>query len=228
METKDAMSYLAYFKSQILICFVFLLLITSVGCGTTSATTGVRNRSGNINAKYKDPGALSNTRTTEIESFDIKGACSKMVRGILQNPLIAGQQRPPHVVMDAKYFRNQTASRFNMNLLVDQFRADLINAASGRIIFVSREAAGMIEEERDLRDIGETGSGATPPAGTALGADYRLQGKLTDQPIVDEITGKRDRYTQILFELVDIQTGQIVFSDYYDFKKEVLVPLAYR
>ncbi len=226
-RTKPSQRTQRYFERA---CSVFLVLLVFVvsGCGTTSATTGVRHRSGNINPKYKDPGAISNTTTTEIESFDIKGACSKMVGKILQNPLIAGQARPPHVVIDARYFRNQTASRFNMNLLVDQFRADLINAANGRIIFVSREAAAMIEEERDLREIGEVGRGVTPPASVALGADYRLHGRLTDHSIVDEVSGKRDRYTQILFELVDIQTGQIVFSDYYDLKKEVLVPVVYR
>lgn len=206
---------------------VLMIVPLLAGCGTTGAMTGALNKGGKINSKYKDPSAISKTQTTEVESFDIKGACSKMVGKILQNPLIAGQQRPPHVVIDAKYFHNQSASRFNMNMLIDQFRADLINAANGRIIFVSREAAGLMEEERDLKDAGEVGKGATPDADKALGADYRLQGKLTDKPITDVAAGKLVRYTQFLFELVDVKTGQIVFSDYYDFKKEVFVPGVY-
>jgi hypothetical protein len=142
-----------------------------------------------------------------------------MVSKMLANPLLANATRPPHVILDAKYFRNQSSSRLNTNMLVDELRTELFNAARGRIIFVGREYAGMVEHERRLKREGVTGTGTTRSSARTLGADYRLGGRITD--LSNSNAAQLQKYTLIVFEMVDLETGQLVFSDKYAFKKAV-------
>jgi len=149
-----------------------------------------------------------------------------MVKKMLANQLLAGQDRPPHVIVDASQIKNQTLERFNTNILADQLRSALLNAAQGRLIFVNREAFDRIDKERQLKSDGIVGQGTTPAAKRQLGADYQLFARLTDLEQRDG--GRVERYTQFNFEMVDLETGQTIFSDMYNFKKRQSIPVVYR
>ncbi len=204
---------------------LLVLLVLLSGCAT-SVTTGVSQSASRSSGKYRPPDEPSNIRSVAIESYDIESACRKMVGKMLANPLLNRSGQPVHVIVDAEYFSVQTASRLNKNLLIDQLRSELLNAAAGRIVFVGREYAGMVEHERDLKRTGAVGPATTPGAATTLGAGYRLGGRITDLTNVGG--GVTERYTQMAFEMVDLETGQIVFSDTHRFKKSQALGTLYR
>lgn len=208
------------------LALVMFVALAVSGCATTSGTTMVDNRPGSSGGKYVDSEAQSNLKTVGIESSDLKGACAKMVGEMLANPLLTRSDRPPHVIVDAAYFSIQTATRINKNIFVDQLRSTLVNAANGRMIFVAREASGMVMEERELEEDGITGQGTTPGSARVLGADYRMQGRITDH--TEYGGGTTERYTVILVEMIDLKTSQLVFSGTYDFKKRQQAGKAYR
>lgn len=199
------------------------------GCATTGSGTGTKRDSkgtsvgtavddrGRVDGKYMDSGAQSNLNTIGIESSDLISACSEMVGKMLANPQLGGQQKPPHIIIDAKYFRLQSASRLNVNMLADALRAELLNAANGRLIFIARQDALVVEEEKELTQAGIIDTGTTPTSSRQLGADYRLTGNITDLTQGD--SARLERFTQFNFEVVDTKTGQLIFSDVYKFKK---------
>jgi hypothetical protein len=64
--------------------------------------------------------------------------------------------------VDGEFFHNESAQAINKNLITDRLRIGLNRAARGRMVFVGRHYAGMVQQERDLKrqgvvDVGTTG-----------------------------------------------------------------------
>lgn len=57
-----------------------------------------------------------------IEGNDIVNMTDRMVRDMLSSPLLAGQANPPQVIIDSKYFRNESSQRINKNAITDRLR----------------------------------------------------------------------------------------------------------
>ena len=74
-------------------------------------------------------------------------------------PAIAAAVPQRRVIIDAEYFRNESAQRINTNIIVDNLRVNLQRAAAGRIRFVSRESMDMVADERDMKRDGVTDPG---------------------------------------------------------------------
>ena len=152
----------------------------------------------------------------------------KMMRDMLANPTLAGRGTPPRVVLDSRYFRNESRSRLNVNLITDLLRTNLTRAANGRMIFLGREYAAMIENERALEQEGVVSNGTQGPTRQTLGWDYRMGGRISSLDSVDVRTGLTSRYHQITFEMVERGTGVIVWNGTYQFKKTAQDDIRYR
>ncbi|MCP4639214.1 MAG: hypothetical protein GY851_02205 [bacterium] len=171
--------------------------------------------------KYMDHKRTSTIRTTNLESNDLAAAATSMVGKMLANPTINSGQGIRQVIVDSKYFTVRTTGRLDKDMLIDALRSELVKAANGRIRFIAREAAAMHEEERDLREEGTVGPGTTKSSAYQLGADYRLYGRITELAVND---GTRvEKFIQLLFEMIDVQTTEIVFSDTHKVKKQLVL-----
>lgn len=210
-------------KKTIILALAGLLL---VGCSTTY-TTRVDKRGGRPTA-YEDTASPGRVVGTGIEAQDIVSATDQMMRDMLANAVVVGRGGIPRVVIDAKYFRNESSQIINKNLLTDRLRIELMRAANGRITFLAREAAGMTEEERALEQEGVVTGGTQGQTKSALGYDYRLGGRIASLDAVDARTGRKSRYFQITFELVERGTGAIVWSGAYEFQKTAQDDILYR
>ena len=132
------------------------------------------------------------------------------------------------VVVDSQYFRNESSQIINKNLLTDRLRTELMRAANGRMTFIARHAADMTEDERVLEQEGVVTGGSQGKTKAALGYDYRLGGRIASLDAVDARTGRKSRYFQITFELVERGSSAIVWSGAYEFKKSVQDDILYR
>jgi len=202
--------------------------MTGLGCKTRVANVGtaVDNSPTPSATVYRPVEQESGAGTADIESNDVVNCAEYLVGKMLQNPLLVSAQQPRVVILDAKYFTIDTTQRLDKDLLINRLRTELINAANGRIRFAGRQNLNMVEEEKELKAEGVVGGGTTPGSATALGADYRLTGSVRE--IATNVGGRVDKYTLMTFEMIDLATSEIVFSDQWEFKKVQSRPSAYR
>lgn len=191
------------------------------GCQTVENTAGTPTT-------YVDPGTLGPVKGVGIESQDIIGMTDQIMRDMLTEPRLANAATAPSVIIDAEYFVNESSSRINRNTITDRLRVGLQRAAQGRLQFVGRHYANMVQAERNLKRQGVTDKGSLPTAQAQKGGDYRLGGRITSLDARDTKTGMTQRYTQIIFEMADLESGEIVWSGIYEFSKAATDDVIYR
>lgn len=180
-------------------------------------------------AQELDPSQRGPISGIGIESQDIISMTDRMVRDMLSNPQLAGRQVAPRVIVDDQYFTNESAQRLNKRIITDRLRVNLNRAANGRMSFVGREYAAMIAQERELKREGVTDVGTTGLTRAQAGVDFRLTGRITseDQAAQDG-SGRVQRFNQITFEMIDLESGVIVWSNIYDFSRVAADSVVYR
>lgn len=193
---------------------IVMMLAASLG-----ACTGVNNASGTATT-YSDPGtAPPPPQGLGIQSQDIVSMTDEMMRDMLAEPRISRQTKAPRVIVDSEFFYDETRegagghARLNKNTITDRLRVSLGRAAHGRMVFVGRHHAGMVEQERKLKSEKVTDQGTRGRTEATLGADFRLGGRITS------LEGRAARYTQIVFEMIDLETSEVVWSGMYEFNK---------
>jgi len=196
------------------------LILLCTAC--TTLTTRVENEPGR-ETHYEDPDTPGKVKVVDIESQDIISLTDKMMRDILANPFWVTKVSPgekmlsPRIIVDKECFKNQGASDLNLNMITDRLRVELTRAAKGRMVFLARHLAIMVEKERVLKDQGIVTQDDSSKKSLPLGADYRLCGNITT---LDKISGdKMSRFTQITMEFVNLTTGVISWSGIYSFRK---------
>ena len=119
----------------------------------------------------------------------IYGMADRMMRDMLASPELAGRSKAPQVIVDAQYFRNESSQHLNPNAITDRLRVGLNRASQGRMSFISRESADMVEQERKLKQDGIVDVATTGFTGAQAGADFRLRGRITSLDSRDPPTG---------------------------------------
>ena len=177
---------------------------------------------------YVDPGSSGPVRGVGIESQDIISMTDQMMRDMLTEPRLASAATPPHIIIDSEYFQNESSSRLNKNSITDRLRVSLNRSAQGRMQFVGRHYADMVAKERELKRQGVVDKATVPGARAQKGGDYRLGGRITSLDSRDPRTGMIQRYNQIVFEMVDLETAEIIWSGIYEFAKSAQDDIIYR
>jgi PBP1b-binding outer membrane lipoprotein LpoB len=214
-------------RFQALSRLVVVLGTTVVTVSCTTVTTPVINAPGAATT-YQDPGTRGAVSGIGIESQDIVSMTDRMMRDILTNSTLTSRPTPPRVIIDAEYFTNESSSRLNKNSITDRLRVSLNRASQGRLVFVGRQFADMVARERDIKRQGVVDTGTQPLAKAQLGGDYRMGGRITSLDSRSPATGQMSRYNQITFEMIDLETGQIVWSGIYEFLKTAQDDVIYR
>jgi penicillin-binding protein activator len=175
-----------------------------------------------------DPGTRGPVAGVGIEGQDIVSMTDRMVRDMLASPALVGAQRPPQVIVDGEFFENESAQRLNKNAITDRLRVGLNRYSAGRMVFVGRHYAGMVAQERDLKRQGVVDQATTGLTKAQAGADYRLGGRITSIDSRNPANGMVQRYNQIVFEMVDLERGTIVWSGIYEFARAAQDDIVYR
>jgi hypothetical protein len=208
--------------------YVCLLLgIAVLGLSGCSYTTRVNNAPGRATV-YEDTTTVGAVAGIGLESQDVTSMTDQMVRDMLANRILAGRQLAPRVIIDAEYFHNEGSTRINKNMITDRLRIDLNRSANGRMVFVGRHFSDMVAKERELKRDGMVSQGTIGNAKAQAGADFRMGGRITTQDSIRASTGMASRYHLITFEMVDLETGIIVWSGMYEFKKSAQEDVVYR
>ncbi|MDA7817195.1 penicillin-binding protein activator LpoB [Sulfurimonas sp.] len=196
------------------------------GCVGLNKTT-VDNTPGRTSI-YQDINSVDQYSGVGVESQDISSMTDKMVRDLMSMQHIVAKSTAPRIIIDEQYFKNQSSSRINKALITERLMVNLNRASRGRLIFLERGAMEMIEAERAMKRSGHLSEGSLGSTNKIYGADYRLTGKIMSLDAINQKSGGNSRYHQISFKLVDLETGAIVWSNMYEFKKAAQTDVIYR
>lgn len=196
------------------------------GCATSTRT--IDNSAGRATI-YEDVSSSSTSvQGIGVESQDIVSMTDQMMRDMLQNPTLMNGSVAPRVIIDSQYMVNESTSRINKNMLTDRLRINLNRASNGRLVFVGRHYSDMVSKERELKRDGMVDAGTIRSTQATAGADFRLGGRITSLDALDTQTQTKSRYHQVIFEMVDLELGTIVWSGIYEFKKTAQDDIIYR
>jgi hypothetical protein len=192
---------------------------------------GCQSKSDNVSGMRVielDPGTRGPVAGVGIEGQDIVSMTDRMIRDMLASPTLAAAQRPPQVIVDGEFFENESAQRLNKNAITDRLRVGLNRYSAGRMVFVGRHYAGMVAQERDLKRQGVVDQATTGLTKAQAGADYRLGGRITSIDSRNPTNGMIQRYNQIVFEMVDLERGTLVWTGMYEFARAAQDDIVYR
>ena len=201
-------------------------MVASLLVLTACQSNNIDNSAGRATV-YESVGSPGKVQGVGMESQDIVSMTDEMMRDMLINPQLINRATAPRIIIDSQYFENQSTSRINKNMLTDRLRIGLNRAANGRLLFVGREFADMIEKERQLKREGVVDGGTIRQTRATAGADFRLVGRIMSQDKMSADQTK-SRYHQVTFELIDLELGTYVWSGLYEFQKTAQDDVVYR
>ncbi|HNX52684.1 MAG TPA: penicillin-binding protein activator LpoB [Pontiellaceae bacterium] len=162
--------------------------------------------------------------TTKLEPQDIRRTVEKMVESLLVAPGVkefVSNRRP---VLDVEPMQNRTTQHVDMVSLTESVRMQLLR--SGMFRFVDRSSTGTaaidvarIHQENQL---GLVDSTKAVKAGQQTALDMYLTGTLSE---IKNVTGRTtDQYYKFSMILKDLKTGEIVWADEQEIRKESTRP----
>jgi len=200
------------------------LVSTLAGCQTNPP---LQNATG-VSSMEVDPSRKGPVSGVGVEGQDIVAMTDQMMRDMLAEQIFASTGKRPRVIIDSAYFVNESSQAINRNIITQRLMVNLNRAARDRMQFVNRQNTAMVEQERQLKRSGTTDVGTTGLTRAQLGADYRLSGKINSLDSRNVKTGMVQRYTQISFEMTDLETGEIVWTGIYEFSRAAADDVIYR
>ena len=163
--------------------------------------------------------------TSRIEPQDIRRTVEKMVESLLVAPGVkeaVGGRRP---VLDIEPMQNRTAQHIDMISLTESVRMQLLR--SGMFRFVDRSSTGTaavdVERMNQENQLGLVDSSKAVKAGQQTALDMYLTGTLSE---IKNVEGRTtDQYYKFSMILKDLKSGEIVWADEQEIRKESTKPV---
>jgi hypothetical protein len=204
-----------------------LVLVALCGSLAGCVTSGVNNSAG-VATRSSDPSIVGPVSGVGIEGQDYVSMTDQMIRDMLGNQTLAGRAKAPRIVIDSQYFKVGGSQAINRDLITERLRVNLNRASQGRLSFIDRTHLDAIEKERDLKRQGLTDVGTVGLSKAVAGSDFLLRGAISTADSRSPRTGLMQRYNQISFEMVDVESSEIVWSGLYEFARVAADDVVYR
>ncbi len=163
--------------------------------------------------------------TTKIEPQDVRRTVEKMVESLLVAPGVKEFVSDRRPVLDIEPMKNRSSQHMDMLSLTESVRMQLLR--SGMFRFVDRSSVGTAAIDID-RITQETQLGLVDPskavrAGQQTALDMYLTGTLSE---IRNVSGRTtDQYYKFSMILKDLRTGEIVWADEQEIRKESTRPV---
>jgi uncharacterized protein (TIGR02722 family) len=174
--------------------------------------------------KVKEVPLDRSAATTRIEPQDIRRTVEKMVESLLVAPGVkefVSNRRP---VLDVEPMKNRTTQHIDMLSLTESVRNQLLR--SGMFRFVDRSSTGTaaVDVERINQEnmLGLVDASKAVKAGQQTALDMYLTGTLSE---IKNVSGRTtDQYYKFSMILKDLKSGEIVWTDEQEIRKESTKP----
>lgn len=155
--------------------------------------------------------------TAALEPQDVRRTVEKMVDSMLADQAFiqeVGGRRP---VLDISGIKNRSTMHIDMTSITDSIRTKLLR--SRRFRFMDRAtSADDLEFMNDQALNGLTDPTKAVQAGQQSAAQMYLYGALTEMR--QQVGGVTDRYYKFTLNLKDLRSGEIIWSDEQEIRKE--------
>jgi len=126
----------------------------------------------------------------------------------------AGASEKPVIILERP--RNRTSEHIDMAALNDHVKTALIN--SGQFTFLDKAARQEIAEEYEYQGSGYVDAGQARGPGQQRAAEFLLGGVITSS--VQQVGSNKVVYYKATFELTNIETTEIVWTDHKEIRKD--------
>jgi hypothetical protein len=192
------------FTKTVLATAAALLLLS--GCATKDSAGMVGAGS---DVKYGDAKAVE-TVTADFGSSDLQSTAETLTQSLLESRYIAKAQQPPKVRL--RTVNNLTYEHIDTKAITDKIRIKLLK--SGQVRFLADTAnLNQVNDERDLT----TTSTTKTKMKAMTDSDYIVTGNV--RSIKKANKDMKDVYYNISLELVDPQSGEILWADEKEIRK---------
>ncbi len=156
-------------------------------------------------------------KTSALEPQDVRRTVEKMVDSMLADQAFINEIGGSRPVLDIAQVQNRTTMHIDMKSITDSIRTKLLR--SRRFRFMDRSTSGDdLQFMNDQALNGLTDQSKAVRAGQQAAAQMYLYGALTEMR--QQVGGVSDRYFKFTLNLKDIKSGEIVWSDEQEIRKE--------
>lgn len=161
--------------------------------------------------EYGDPQEIS-MLNDKWNPNDMQLVAKKMINS-METWVIAQSGEKPVVILEMP--RNKTAEHIDMQALYDHVKTALIQ--SGQFTFLDKAARQEIAEEYEYQGSGYVRENEAQGPGNQRGARYMMGGVITST--IQQAGSRKLVYYKATFELTDIATTEIVWTDQKEIAK---------
>jgi uncharacterized protein (TIGR02722 family) len=150
----------------------------------------------------------------KFNETDMRQIADTMVQSLTESWIVREAKKPPVVLITL--VKNRSQEHIDMKSMTDKIRVALVK--SGKFRFADKEVRAELQEE--LAYQGESGymdAESARKKGKQIGAQYFLTGEITDR--VQEVGSKKYVYYKCTFNLVNIETGILDWTDEKEIRK---------
>lgn len=183
--------------------------MTWIAVAIISITTGCAGPRAFTKGTYEDPKTIA-LLDDRFNENDMQLIAKKVVNSILEAPL----KRSRPAVMLGK-MRNRTTEHIDMVALSDKIKTALIQ--SGKIRFIDVTNRRDIASEYDYHQSGYVDPTQAKAPGKQTGSDLILTGTLSAN--VQEVGKNKLVYYKATFQLTDLVTSEIIWTDEKEIRK---------
>jgi len=179
------------------------LVLAATGCATTPMA-----RETQLDRK---------AMTAALEPQDVRRTVEKMVDSMLADQEFINEIGGKRPVLDISGIKNRSTMHLDMTSITDSIRTKLLR--SRRFRFMDRTTSGDdLEFMNDQALNGLTDQSKAISAGQQSAAQMYLYGALTEMR--QSVGGITDRYFKFTLNLKDLKSGEIIWSDEQEIRKE--------
>ena len=155
--------------------------------------------------------------TAALEPQDVRRTVEKMVDSMLQDQEFIAEVGGNRPVLDISGIKNRSSMHLDMASITDSIRTKLIRSRKFR--FMDRTtSADDLEFMNDQALNGLTDQSKAIQAGQQSAAQMYLYGALSEMR--QQSNGVTDRYYKFTLNLKDLRTGEIIWTDEQEIRKE--------
>lgn len=163
-----------------------------------------------------DPDAADTVTGTGLQSMDIRTMAQRMSEDLVADGILSPGKDGERVSFYVTEIRNDSSDVIDKEMILLNLRTELFRSYGRRVRFLDRspEANEIVDAENRMKNRGEVTGNAGKPAG----GDYVLKGVMKSR---DRQAGAlKSSYIVVTFELTDLATGELAWTNNYEMKTE--------